>query len=133
MDRLFSFLKPHQKLLIALSIVNVLLSGMLTIAPLVTKAIVDDVIAKQQLNLLLPYLILLLAVMGEAIVDDVIAKQQLNLLLPYLILLLAVMGARAATTYFYSYGQNKLGQLVMTDVRAALYFANAGWLPDQDR
>jgi len=105
MDRLFSFLKPHQKLLIALSIVSVLLSGMLTIAPLVTKAIVDDVIA----------------------------KQQLNLLLPYLILLLAVMGARAATTYFYSYGQNKLGQLVMTDVRAALYFANAGWLPDQDR
>jgi ATP-binding cassette, subfamily B, multidrug efflux pump len=28
---------------------------------------------------------------------------------------------RAAATYFYSYGQNKMGQLVMTDVRAALY------------
>jgi len=93
MYRLFSFLRPHKKLLIALSIINVLLSGMLTIAPLVTKAIVDDVIA----------------------------KQQLELLLPYLVVLLSVMGVRAATTYFYSYGQNKLGQLVMTDVRAALY------------
>ena len=36
MLRLFGFLKPHKGLLIALIIVNVLLSGMLTIAPLVT-------------------------------------------------------------------------------------------------
>ncbi len=93
MLRLFGFLKPHKGLLIALIIVNVLLSGMLTIAPLVTKAIVDDVIDGQQLDLLLPYL-------G---------------------FLLVVTAVRAATTYFYSYGQNKMGQLVMSDVRGALY------------
>lgn len=93
MLRLFGFLKPHKGLLIALIIVNVLLSGMLTIAPLVTKAIVDDVIDGQRLDLLLPYL-------G---------------------FLLAVTAVRAATTYFYSYGQNKMGQLVMSDVRGALY------------
>ncbi len=93
MLRLFGFLKPHKGLLIALIIVNVLLSGMLTIAPLVTKAIVDDVIDGHQLDLLLPYL-------G---------------------FLLAVTAVRAATTYFYSYGQNKMGQLVMSDVRGALY------------
>jgi ATP-binding cassette subfamily B protein len=45
----------------------------------------------------------------------------MQLLLPYLGLLLGVMAVRSVTTYFYSYGQNKLGQLVMTDVRAALY------------
>ncbi len=93
MRRLFGFLKPHKNLLIALSIVNVLLSAMLTVAPLVTKAIVDDVIGAQRLDLLLPYL-------G---------------------LLLLVTGVRAATTFFYSFGQNKLGQLVMSDVRGALY------------
>ncbi|MFN8443374.1 MAG: ABC transporter ATP-binding protein [Caldilineaceae bacterium] len=93
MRRLFGFLKPHNKLLIALIIVNVFLSGMLTVAPLVTKAIVDDVIGGQRMDLLLPYL-------G---------------------LLLLVTVIRAASTYFYSYGQNRLGQLVMSDVRGALY------------
>jgi ABC-type multidrug transport system fused ATPase/permease subunit len=57
----------------------------------------------------------------KQIVDEVIGKQQFQLLLPYLGLLMLVMLVRAATTYFYSYGQNKLGQLVMTDVRSALY------------
>jgi ATP-binding cassette, subfamily B, multidrug efflux pump len=93
MRRLLGFLKSHKKLLIALVFINILLSAMLTVAPLVIKAIVDDVIAGQQMHLLMPYL-------G---------------------LLLLVTGVRAAATYFYSYGQNKMGQLVMTDVRAALY------------
>ncbi|MBX3052306.1 MAG: ABC transporter ATP-binding protein [Caldilineaceae bacterium] len=93
MRRLFGFLKPHSKLLIALMAVNIFLSALLTIAPLVIKAIVDQVIDQKQLNLLLPYL-------G---------------------LLLLVTGGRAVATWFYSYGQNRLGQLVMTDVRAALY------------
>jgi ATP-binding cassette, subfamily B, multidrug efflux pump len=93
MYRLLGYLRLHKKLLLWLIIVNILLSAMLTVAPLVIKAIVDDVIGQQQLHLLLPYL-------G---------------------LLLLVMGLRATTTYFYTYGQNQLGQLVMTDVRSALY------------
>ncbi len=93
MRRLFGFLKPHSKLLIALMAVNVFLSAMLTVAPLVIKAIVDEVIDQKQLDLLLPYL-------G---------------------ILLLVTGGRAAAPWFYSYGQSRLGQLVMTDVRAALY------------
>lgn len=93
MRRLFGFLKPHNKLLIALIFVNILLSGMLTVAPLVTKAIVDDVIGGQRMDLLLPYL-------G---------------------LLLLVTALRATATYFYTYGQHRMGQLVMSDVRSALY------------
>lgn len=93
MPRLLGFLKPHRRLVAALVIVNLLLSAMLIVAPLVIKAVVDDVIGGQRLDRLLPYL-------G---------------------LLLLVTGVRAAATYFYSYGQNKLGQLVMTDVRTALY------------
>jgi ATP-binding cassette, subfamily B, multidrug efflux pump len=93
MVRLLGFLKAHKRLLIALIFVNILLSAMLTVAPLVIKAIVDDVIGGGQMDLLLPYL-------G---------------------LLLLVTAGRATATYFYSYGQNRLGQLVMTDVRAALY------------
>ena len=93
MRRLFGFLKPHSKLLIALMAVNIFLSAMLTVAPLIIKAIVDQVIDQKKLDLLLPYL-------G---------------------LLLLVTGGRATATWFYSYGQNRLGQLVMTDVRAALY------------
>ena len=93
MRRLLGFLKPHKTLVIWLVIANVFLSAMLTVAPLVTKAIVDDVIGLKKFNLLLPYLGLL---MGVAL-------------------------ARAASTFFYSYGQNLLGQYVMTDVRYALY------------
>ncbi len=93
MRRLLGFLRLHKPLLIALIVVNILLSAMLTVAPLVIKAIVDDVIGQQQLHLLMPYLgLLLLVTLGRAI-----------------------------STFFYSYGQNKLGQLVMTDVRTALY------------
>lgn len=93
MYRLFAFLKPHKKLLLALTVVNIFLSAMLTVAPLVTKAIVDEVIG----------------------------QQQLQRLLPYLALLLVVAAVRAAATYFYTFGLNQLGQLVMTDTRAALY------------
>ena len=57
----------------------------------------------------------------KAIVDDVITKQQFQLLMPYLGLLLLVTAVRVTATYFYTYGQHKLGQLVMTDVRSALY------------
>ncbi|MCB9150805.1 MAG: ABC transporter ATP-binding protein [Caldilineaceae bacterium] len=76
-----------------LIIVNVLLSAMLTAAPLIIKRIVDQVIDAKQYNLLMPYL-------G---------------------VLLLITAVRATTTYFYSYGQNKMGQLVMTGVRTALY------------
>lgn len=93
MLRLFSFLRPHRTLLIQLISINFLLSAMLTVTPLVIKAIVDNVIGLQQYDRLLPYL-------G---------------------LLLLITVVRATTTYFYSFGQNKLGQLVMTDVRTALY------------
>jgi ATP-binding cassette subfamily B protein len=93
MQRLLRFLAPHKKRVLLLIIANLLVSGLLIVAPLVTKAIVDDVIGAGQFNLLLPYLGLLLLV---ALV-------------------------RAAATYYYSYGQNQLGQFVMTDVRYALY------------
>ncbi len=93
MQRLFVFLKPHKKLLLSLIGINILLSAMLTYTPLVIKAIVDEVIGKQQLHLLMYYL-------G---------------------VLLGVTAIRAVSTYFYSYGMNRLGQLVMTDTRTALY------------
>ena len=54
MLRLFTFLLSHKALLIQLILVNVLLSAMLTVAPLVIKEIVDKVIGAQQMNLLLP-------------------------------------------------------------------------------
>ncbi len=93
MLRLFNFLLPHKRFLAQLVVVNLLLSAMLTVAPLIIKVIVDDVITAQQFQLLLPYL-------G---------------------LLLLVTAVRVTATYFYTYGQHRLGQLVMTDVRKALY------------
>ncbi len=93
MLRLFTFLAPHRRLVIALVLANFLLSALLIVTPLVIKAIVDDVIGLQQAHLLLPYL-------G---------------------LLFGVTVLRSAAAYFYSYGQNRLGQLLMTDVRTALY------------
>lgn len=93
MLRLFTFLTPHRSFLGQVVFVNLLLSAMLTVTPLIIKAIVDDVITAQQYNRLMPYL-------G---------------------LLILVTLVRVTATYFYSYGQQKLGQLVMTDVRSALY------------
>jgi ABC-type bacteriocin/lantibiotic exporter with double-glycine peptidase domain len=46
MLRLFGLLKPHKTLLISMIVVNLLLSAMITVAPFVTKAIVDNVIGK---------------------------------------------------------------------------------------
>jgi ATP-binding cassette subfamily B multidrug efflux pump len=93
MLRLLTFLIPHRRLVVALMLANFLLSALLIVTPLVIKAIVDDVIGAQQTHLLLPYL-------GA---------------------LLGVTILRSAAAYFYSYGQNKLGQLLMTDVRTKLY------------
>ena len=93
MLRLLRFLIPHREFVASLIFLNVLLSAVLTVAPLVIKTIVDEVIGRQ--------------------------RQQL--LVPYLGLLLIVTAVRSITVYFYSYRQNKLGQLVMTDVRTALY------------
>ena len=93
MLRLLRFLIPHQTFVGSLVFLNILLSAVLTVAPLVIKRIVDEIIGLQQQQLLIPYL-------G---------------------LLLLVTTVRTITVYFYSYRQNKLGQLVMTDVRTALY------------
>ena len=93
MLRLLQFLIPHRKFVASLIFLNVLLSAVLTVAPLVIKTIVDEVIGLQ--------------------------RQQL--LLPYLGLLLLVTTIRTITVYFYSLRQNMLGQFVMTDVRTALY------------
>lgn len=93
MVRLLRFLIPHREFVASLIFLNVLLSAVLTVAPLVIKTIVDEVIGRQ--------------------------RQQV--LVPYLGLLLLVTTVRTITVYFYSYRQNKLGQLVMTDVRTALY------------
>ena len=93
MLRLLRFLIPHRKFVASLIFLNILLSAVLTVAPLVIKTIVDEVIGRQQQQLLVPYL-------G---------------------LLLMVTTVRTITVYFYSLRQNLLGQLVMTDVRTALY------------
>ena len=93
MLRLLRFLIPHRKLVASLIFLNIQLSAVLTVAPLVIKTIVDEVIGRQQQQLLVPYL-------G---------------------LLLMVTTVRTITVYFYSLRQNMLGQLVMTDVRTALY------------
>ena len=93
MLRLLRFLIPHRNIVASLILLNILLSAVLTVAPLVIKTIVDEVIGRQQQQLLVPYL-------G---------------------LLLMVTTVRTTTVYFYSLRQNMLGQLVMTDVRTALY------------
>ena len=93
MLRLLRFLIPHRKFVASLIFLNILLSAVLTVAPLVIKTIVDEVIGRQQQQLLVPYL-------G---------------------LLLMVTTVRTITVYFYSLRQNMLGQFVMTDVRTALY------------
>ena len=49
------------------------------------------------------------------------ANNNLRCCCPTLGLLLGVAIVRAVATYFYSYGQNLLGQHVMSDVRYALY------------
>ena len=93
MKRLIGFLKPHRRLVIWLAFLTLCLAGLLTIGPIVIGAIVDNVIT----------------------------AQQFELLVPYLALLIGVAAVRALGSYFYSRDRERLGQLVMTDVRAALY------------
>lgn len=93
MKRLLGFLKPHRRLVIWLAFLTLSLAALLTIGPIVTGAIVDEVIATQRFDLLPPYLALLL---GVAIV-------------------------RALFQFFYSRDRERLGQHVVTDIRTALY------------
>ncbi len=93
MKRLIGFLKPHRRLVIWLAFLTLSLAALLTIGPIVTGAIVDEVIATQQFDLLPPYLALLL---GVALV-------------------------RALFQYYYSRDRERLGQHVVTDIRTALY------------
>jgi ATP-binding cassette subfamily B protein len=93
MRRLLGFLKPHWKLVVWLAILNLALAGLLTIAPIITKAIVDDVID----------------------------KKQINLLPGYLAVLFGVAGVRSISLYFYARDRERLGQVVVTDIRTALY------------
>jgi ATP-binding cassette, subfamily B, multidrug efflux pump len=93
MRRLLGFLKPHWRLVLWLGILNLALAGLLTIGPIVTKAIVDDVID----------------------------RKQLDLLPGYLLVLFGVAGIRAVSQYFYSRDRERLGQDVITDIRTALY------------
>ncbi len=93
MKRLIGFLKPHRRLVIWLAFLTLSLAALLTTGPIVTGAIVDEVIATQQFDLLPPYLALLL---GVAIV-------------------------RALFQFFYSRDRERLGQRVVTDIRTALY------------
>ena len=83
MLHLLRFLIPQRQFAASLVFLNVLLSAVLTVAPLVIKAIVDEVIGRQ--------------------------RQQL--LVPYFGLLLMVTTVRSITLYFYSYRQNELGSL----------------------
>lgn len=93
MKRLIGFLKPHRRLVIWLAFLTLSLAALLTTGPIVTGAIVDEVIATQQFDLLPPYLALLL---GVAIV-------------------------RALFQFFYTRDRERLGQHVVTDIRTALY------------
>src|SRR4029450_9241519 len=93
MRRLLGFLRAHLRLVIVLAVLNLLLAGLLTVGPIVIKAIVDDVIA----------------------------KHQLSVLPPYLALLFGVAGVRAVSQYFFSRERERLGQRVITDIRTALY------------
>lgn len=93
MRRLLSFLKPHWRLVAWLVALNLLLAVLLTIGPIVIRAIVDEVIA----------------------------KQQTQWLIGYLAVLLGVAGIRAIAQYFYSRDRERLGQVVVTDIRTALY------------
>jgi ABC-type multidrug transport system fused ATPase/permease subunit len=93
MRRLLGFLKPHWPLVLFLAILNLTLAGLMTVAPIVTKAIVDNVIDQKQVNLMPGYLEILF---GVAV-------------------------ARAVSQYFYGRNRERLGQYIVTDIRTALY------------
>ena len=93
MRRLLGFLKPHWPLVLWLAILNLLLAGLMTVAPIVTKAIVDNVID----------------------------QKQIDLLPGYLAILFSVAAVRAISQFFYGRDRERLGQVVVTDIRTALY------------
>lgn len=93
MRRLLGFLKPHWHLVLWLATLNLSLAGLMTIAPIVIKAIVDNVIDQKEIGLLPGYL-------G---------------------LLFGVAALRALAQFFYSRDRERLGQVVVTDIRTALY------------
>jgi ATP-binding cassette subfamily B protein len=93
MRRLLGFLKPHWPLVLWLATLNLALAGLMTVAPIVTKAIVDNVID----------------------------QKQVDLLPGYLVILFAVAAGRAISQYFYGRDRERLGQYIVTDIRTALY------------
>jgi ATP-binding cassette subfamily B protein len=93
MRRLLGFLKPHWPLVLWLAVLNLALAGLMTVAPIVTKAIVDNVID----------------------------QKQIDLLPGYLMILFGVAAARAISQYFYGRDRERLGQFIVTDIRTALY------------
>ncbi len=93
MKRLLGFLKPHWPLVAWLAVLNLALAGLMTVGPIVIKAIVDNVITAKELSVLPGYLALLV---GVSLI-------------------------RATAQYFYGRDRERLGQVVITDIRTALY------------
>jgi ABC-type multidrug transport system fused ATPase/permease subunit len=93
MRRLLGFLKPHWRLVLWLALLNLSLAGLLAVAPIIIKAIVDTVIG----------------------------NKQISLLPQYLFWLFVVSALRAIAQFFYSRDRERLGQVVVTDIRTALY------------
>jgi ATP-binding cassette subfamily B protein len=60
-------------------------------------------------------------IVTKAIVDNVIDQKQINLLPGYLAILFGVAAARAISQYFYGRDRERLGQFIVTDIRTALY------------
>ena len=60
-------------------------------------------------------------IVTKAIVDNVIDQKQINLLPGYLMILFGVAAARAVSQYFYGRDRERLGQYIVTDIRTALY------------
>jgi ATP-binding cassette subfamily B protein len=60
-------------------------------------------------------------IVTKAIVDNVIDQKQINLLPGYLAILFGVAAARAVSQYFYGRDRERLGQYIVTDIRTALY------------
>ena len=60
-------------------------------------------------------------IVTKAIVDNVIDQKQIDLLPGYLVILFGVAAARAISQYFYGRDRERLGQFIVTDIRTALY------------
>ena len=86
-------MRPHWRLVLWLAILNLLLAGLMTVAPIVIKAIVDNVID----------------------------KKQINLLPGYLALLFGVAAIRAISQYFYGRDRERLGQGAGNEIELRQY------------